>query len=57
MATEKAVGQNGLLYFWQNLKAKLAGKVDKVDGKSCAAPPWSTTLSWWSPARPSPRLC
>lgn len=33
ISTEKAVSQNGLLYFWTQLKAKLAGKVDKVDGK------------------------
>lgn len=24
---------DGLLYFWQKIKAKLADKVDKVDGK------------------------
>lgn len=30
---EKALGQNGLLYFWQQLKVMLAGKVDKVEGK------------------------
>ena len=24
---------DGLLYFWQKIKALLAGKVDKVDGK------------------------
>ena len=43
MATEKAVGQTGLLYFWQNLKVKLAGKVDKVDGKGLSANDYTNT--------------
>lgn len=29
---QKAVNKAGLLYFWQGIKTKLAGKVDKVDG-------------------------
>lgn len=43
MENEKAVGQNGLLYFWQSLKAKLAGKVDKVDGKGLSANDYTNT--------------
>lgn len=30
---KKYLDQNGLLYLWQQLKAKLAGKVDVVEGK------------------------
>ena len=33
---------DGLLYFWQKLKAKLAGKVDKVDGKQLSTNDYTT---------------
>lgn len=33
---------NGLLYFWQKLKAKLANKVDKVDGKGLSTNDYTT---------------
>lgn len=33
---------NGLLYFWQKLKALLAGKVDKVDGKGLSSNDYTT---------------
>lgn len=39
---EKALGQNGLLYFWQFIKGKLGGKVDKVDGKGLSANDYTT---------------
>ena len=43
MATEeKVVSQNGLLYFWQGIKAKLAGKVDKEDGKGLSTNDYTT---------------
>lgn len=42
MADDKALGQNGLLYFWQQIKAKLAGKVDKVDGKGLSTNDYTT---------------
>lgn len=43
MATEeKAVSQNGLLYFWQGVKAKLEKKVDKVEGKGLSTNDYTT---------------
>lgn len=33
---------NGLLYFWQKIKALLAGKVDKVDGKGLSTNDYTT---------------
>ncbi len=37
ISEEKAVGQNGLLYFWQGIKQKLAGKVDVEPGKGLSS--------------------
>lgn len=34
---------DGLLYFWQKIKAKLANKVDKVDGKGLSSNDFTTT--------------
>lgn len=42
ISTEKAVSQNGLLYFWQGLKGKLAGKVDKVEGMGLSSNDFTT---------------
>ena len=43
MATEKKlVDQNGLLYFWQGIKGKLATKVDKVDGMGLSSNDFTT---------------
>ena len=44
MATKKFLDQNGLLYLWQQLKAKLAGKVDVEEGKSLIADELITKL-------------
>ena len=33
---------DGLLYFWQKIKAKLADKVDKVDGKGLSTNDFTT---------------
>lgn len=33
---------NGLLYFWQKIKALLAGKVDKIDGKGLSTNDYTT---------------
>ena len=33
---------DGLLYFWQKIKALLAGKVDKVDGKGLSTNDYTT---------------
>lgn len=38
----KMVDQNGLLYFWQQLKGKLAGKVDKEEGKGLSTNDYTT---------------
>lgn len=42
ISEEKAVGQNGLLYFWQQLKVKLAGKVDVQEGKGLSTNDYTT---------------
>lgn len=43
MATEKKlVDQNGLLYFWQGIKGKLASKVDKVEGMGLSSNDFTT---------------
>lgn len=33
---------DGLLYFWQKIKALLAGKVDKIDGKGLSTNDYTT---------------
>lgn len=38
----KWLDSDGLLYFWQNLKAKLSTKVDKADGKGLSANDYTT---------------
>lgn len=38
----KFLNQDGLLYFWQQIKAKLEGKVDKVDGKGLSTNDFTT---------------
>lgn len=39
----KSLDGNGLLYFWQKIKAMLASKVDKVDGKGLSTNDYTTT--------------
>lgn len=39
----KYLDENGLLYFWQQLKVKLAGKVDVVSGKGLSTNDYTTT--------------
>lgn len=39
----KYLDENGLLYFWQQLKALLAGKVDVVSGKGLSTNDYTTT--------------
>lgn len=39
---EKALSQNGLLFFWQAIKQKLFAKVDKVDGKGLSSNDYTT---------------
>lgn len=39
----KYLDQDGLLYFWQQLKNLFAGKVDKVSGKGLSANDYTTT--------------
>ena len=39
----KFVDENGLLYFWQGLKSRLAAKVDKVDGKGLSTNDYTDT--------------
>lgn len=43
MATKKYLDENGLLYLWSQLKTKLAGKVDKADGKGLSTNDYTTT--------------
>lgn len=43
MANEKWLSNDGLLYFWQQLKTKLNGKVDKVSGKGLSTNDYTTT--------------
>ena len=43
MATKKYLDNNGLLYFWSQLKTKLADKVDKVAGKGLSTEDYTTT--------------
>lgn len=38
----KQLDYNGLLYFWQQLKTKLASKVDKIDGMGLSTNDYST---------------
>ena len=38
----KFLSQDGLLYFWSQIKAKLEGKVDKVDGKGLSTEDYTT---------------
>lgn len=40
----KYLDENGLLYFWQQLKAKFADKVDKETGKGLSTNDFTTTL-------------
>ena len=40
---DKALLNNGLLYFWQKLKALFAGKVDKVEGKGLSTNDYTNT--------------
>lgn len=42
MATKKYLDNNGLLYFWSQLKTLFSGKVDKVDGKSLSTNDYTT---------------
>ena len=39
----KYLDENGLLYFWQQLKTLFAGKVDKVSGKQLSTNDYTTT--------------
>lgn len=39
---DKHLDYNGLLYFWQQIKAKLSGKVDKVEGKGLSTNDYTT---------------
>lgn len=38
----KFLDESGLLYLWQNIKGKLAGKVDKVEGKGLSTNDYTT---------------
>lgn len=42
--TKKYVSQNTLLYFWQKMKLKLAGKVDVETGKGLSTEDFTTAL-------------
>ena len=43
---------DGLLYFWQKIKEKLANKVDKVEGKGLSTNDFTTeeknNLTWFA---------
>ena len=39
---KKYLDENGLLYFWQKIKTKLGGKVDKVTGKGLSTNDYTT---------------
>lgn len=43
MATKKYLDNNGLLYFWSQLKTLFSGKVDKVAGKGLSTEDYTTT--------------
>ena len=38
----KYLDENGLLYFWQNLKTMFGNKVDKVNGKGLSTNDYTT---------------
>lgn len=40
--SKKYLDSNGLLYFWQKIKAQLGAKVDKVDGKGLSTNDYTT---------------
>lgn len=42
MNNDKFMDKDGFLYFWQLLKVKLGGKVDKVDGKGLSTNDYTT---------------
>lgn len=42
MATKKYLDNNGLLYFWSQLKTLFAGKVDKIAGKGLSTNDYTT---------------
>lgn len=39
---KKYLDQDGVLYFWQKIKAKLSTKVDKIDGKGLSTNDYTT---------------